>query len=121
MSAEEKRWRLVCYDIRDPARYRKVYRIIAGHGRRLQYSVFRCRLDDGEVEKLRWRLAQVMDPTDGLLIIDLCPRCASRAIAKNHVDDWSHEPAPFRLVERPADQGTDDGSPEKRRSRVERP
>lgn len=98
MGADTKRWRLICYDVRDPARYRKVYRIIRGHGRRLQYSVFRCRLDDSEIEKLRWRLAEVMDSEDSLLIIDLCPRCASRAISRNQVDDWSLEPAPFRLL-----------------------
>ncbi|MBX3276051.1 MAG: CRISPR-associated endonuclease Cas2 [Sandaracinaceae bacterium] len=98
MGQEDKRWRLVCYDIRDPERYRKIYRIVTGHGHRLQYSLFRCRLDDQEVEKLRWRLAQVMAAEDSLLIIDLCPSCASRAVSKNQVDDWSPEPVPFRLV-----------------------
>lgn len=101
MSEDTKRWRLVSYDIRDPARYRKAYTIITGHGTRLQYSLFRCRLDDAQVEKLRWRLAKVLDAEDSLLIIDLCPRCADRVVAKNQVDDWSVEPRPFRLVGSP--------------------
>jgi CRISPR-associated protein Cas2 len=112
MGAADKRWRLVCYDIRDPDRYRKVYKIVSGHGRRLQYSLFRCHLDDAEVEKLRWRLAKVMDPVDALLILDLCPSCATRAVAKNHVEDWSPEPRPFRLIGAPADHAPPRGDGE---------
>lgn len=113
MGADAKRWRLICYDVRDPARYRKVYRIIRGHGRRLQYSVFRCRLDGAQIEKLRWRLASVMSDDDSLLIIDLCPRCASRAISRSQVDDWSLEPMPFRLLgasHEPPDDDDNDGN-----------
>lgn len=97
MSAE-KRWRLVCYDIRDPIRYRKAYKIIRGTGERVQYSVFRCRLDDLEMEKLRWRLAKVLSPDDALLVVDLCPGCSRKVISRNHVPGWAEEPATFRIV-----------------------
>lgn len=97
MSAE-KRWRLVCYDIRDPARYRKAYRIIGGAGERVQYSVFRCRLDDREMERLRWRLAKVMDAEDALLVVDLCPSCARRVISKNHVPGWDEQPSSYVVI-----------------------
>jgi CRISPR associated protein Cas2 family len=56
----EKRWRLVCYDVRNDVRYRKVFKIVRGAGESVQYSVFRCRLDDLETERLRWRLSQVI-------------------------------------------------------------
>lgn len=97
MSAE-KRWRLVCYDIREPARWRKVYRIVRGRGHRVQYSVFRCRLDNREVEKLRWELAQVMAAEDALLIVDLCPTCAASVISRNHVGGWREKIPSFRVV-----------------------
>jgi CRISPR-associated protein Cas2 len=97
MSAD-KRWRLVCYDIRDPARWRKVYKIVRGRGTRVQYSVFRCSLDSREVEQLRWELSRVMDSVDALLIVDLCPTCASNVISRNHVDGWQERVAPFRLI-----------------------
>lgn len=97
MSAD-KRWRLVCYDIRTPARWRKVYKIVRGHGTRVQYSIFRCRLDQGEVERLRWELAKVMDPEDALLIVDLCPTCAGNVISRNHVDGWQERVASFQIV-----------------------
>jgi CRISPR-associated protein Cas2 len=98
MATADKRWRVVCYDVRHPKRYRRVYKIVSGSGQRLQYSVFRCWLDDREVEKLRWRLASVMDAVDSLLILDLCPHCAARVIAKNRVETWTPEPSGFRIV-----------------------
>jgi CRISPR-associated protein Cas2 len=97
MSAE-KRWRLVCYDVRDPKRYRKLFKIVKGAGEPLQYSIFRCRLDESETERLRWRLSQVMDATDSLLIVDLCPSCAHKVVSRNHVEGWTEEPATFRIV-----------------------
>lgn len=97
MSAE-KRWRLVCYDVRDEKRYRKLFKIVKGAGEAVQYSIFRCRLDDLETERLRWRLSKVMAPEDSLLIIDLCPSCAHRVVARNHVEGWSEAPAAFRII-----------------------
>lgn len=89
---------MVCYDVRDEKRYRKVFKIVKGAGEPVQYSIFRCRLDDRETERLRWRLAQVMAPEDALLIVDLCPRCARNVIARNHVDGWAEEPPTFRII-----------------------
>ncbi len=93
-----KRWRLVCYDVRDPARWRKVYKIVRGAGVHVQYSIFRCRLDDREVEKLRWELSRVMAVEDALLIVDLCPRCAGNVVSRNHVEGWDEEPATFLII-----------------------
>ncbi len=97
MSAD-KRWRLVCYDIRDPKRYRKAHKLLKGVGRPVQYSIFRCRLDDLQVEKLRWELSKVLDATDRLLVVDLCPGCAERVISRNHVEGWTRAPEAFRIV-----------------------
>jgi len=90
MSAEKK-WRLICYDVRDPKRYRSLYKLMKGVGRKIQYSVFRSRLDDREVEELRWKMAKILDPVDALLVVDLCPSCASRAISRNHVEGWTEK------------------------------
>lgn len=100
--AADKRWRLLCYDIRDPRRYRKVHRLVRGSGRSVQYSIFRARLDDRELERLRWELARVMDAEDALLVVDLCPSCATRVIAKNTVDDWAEEEPTFVILRTPA-------------------
>jgi CRISPR-associated protein Cas2 len=101
MSAE-KRWWLVCYDIRDPKRYRAAHKLLKGAGRPVQYSIFRCRLDQLEIEKLRWELAKVLDATDRLLVVDLCPRCAERVISRNHVEGWTRAPETFRVLAGPS-------------------
>jgi CRISPR-associated protein Cas2 len=101
MSADKK-WRLICYDVRDPKRYRKLYKVMRGIGRRVQYSVFRARLDDREVEQVRWELAKILDPVDRLLVVDLCPTCASRVISRNHVDGWTEQPPPCTIIVRQA-------------------
>lgn len=93
MSHENLRWRLISFDIREPKRYRKVIKVLKGYAIRIQYSVFRARLDDRETERLRWELSVVMAKEDALLIVDLCPHCATRVISKNQVEDWTDEPA----------------------------
>jgi len=97
MSAD-KRWRLICYDIREPARWREVYKIVRGRGRRVQYSIYRARLDDLQVERLRWELARVMAVEDSLLIVDLCPTCAANVISRNHVEGWQEPISPFLVI-----------------------
>lgn len=116
-----KRWHLVAYDVRDPKRYRKVFKIMRSVGHSVQYSLFRCLLDTRDVEKLRWRLAQTMAPEDRLLIVDLCPSCAAHAISRNHVDGWQRQEPTYHMFDPvPQDiQGPDAvGRPrtEKRRS-----
>ena len=107
----EKRWRLVAYDVRDPKRYRKVFKILRGAGHSVQYSLFRCRLDAREVEQLRWQLAEVMASEDRLLVIDLCPTCAGNAVSRNHVPGWVEEPAAFVILSSgSADHGPSDVS-----------
>ena len=99
----DKRWRLICYDIREPKRYRKVFKILRGVGRSVQYSIFRARLDDREIEKLRWQLAQVMDTKDALLVVDLCARCSANVVSRNHVEGWTDEVPSFRILASPCE------------------
>src|SRR5512138_3423971 len=91
MAHETRRWRLISFDIREPKRYRKVIKVLRAYATRIQYSVYRARLDDRETERLRWELSVVMDKADALLVVDLCPHCAARVISKNQVDDWTAE------------------------------
>ena len=98
MGYDTKRWRLVCYDVREPRRYRRFHKILKGYGTPVQYSVFRCRIDDRQVAELRWRLEEVLDDVDALLIVDLCPSCAGKVISRNHVDGWEEKAATFAVI-----------------------
>lgn len=68
---------LVCYDIADPKRLRKVARACEDFGRRYQFSVFFCRLSAADGVRLRSRVYDAIDlERDQVLFIPLCGRCA---------------------------------------------
>ena len=62
----------VTYDIREDKRLRKVFKIMSGFGQHLQYSVFRCALSAANKERMKARLAEVIDHrVDQVLLFDL--------------------------------------------------
>lgn len=65
---------LVCYDICDDKRLRKVFQILRGYGDHLQYSVFECQLTVTDLVRLRAELAEVIHhKEDQVLFVDLGP------------------------------------------------
>jgi CRISPR-associated protein Cas2 len=96
--AEDRFWFLVCYDIRDPKRWRRCFKIIKGYGKALQYSIFRCRLNRRQLERLRWELEQELAPEDSLMIIGLCAACADKVVARNTAVEWCEEHPRFRVL-----------------------
>jgi len=51
---------LVIYDISDDKRRRRVFNLLEGYGRRVQFSAFECVLTDRKFEELRTRLVKVV-------------------------------------------------------------
>ena len=51
---------VVTYDIRDPRRWRRIFRIMKGYGEWVQLSVFQCRLN-------RQRHAELIALLDGMI------------------------------------------------------
>ena len=67
---------LVCYDISNPKRLRKVARTCEDFGYRKQYSVFLVRVSATDFVRLRSRLYDIIDlHEDQVLFIPLCSRC----------------------------------------------
>ena len=95
-----KNWHLITYDVRDPKRLRQVAAKLEGAGTRIQYSVFRCRLDNLALEKLHWELNQIMAEEDDLLVIPLCGQCAGKVPIHSTGDQssWSEPPPTFKIV-----------------------
>lgn len=48
---------LVCYDISDDKRLRKVFQTMRGYGDHLQYSIFECQLTSTDLVRLRFELS----------------------------------------------------------------
>ena len=86
----DKRWYLVSYDVRDPKRWRQVYKIMKGSGDHLQYSLFRCWLTESQMAALRWELEKCLAKEDDLMFIHLCPSCAARVDVRGEPNaSWS--------------------------------
>ena len=65
---------LVCYDISDPKRWRKVYKTLQAYGVWLQLSVFQCRLNRTNLLVMTDTLKELIDAKeDHVMIVDLGP------------------------------------------------
>ena len=76
---------LVCYDISDPKRLRKVAATCEDFGYRKQFSVFLCRLSATDFARMRERLYGLIQLYAGQVPpIPLCPKCvgASEALGR---------------------------------------
>ena len=65
---------LVCYDIADEKRLRKVFQTMRGFGDHLQFSVFECQLTAMDLARCRAELGKIIDHAkDQVLFVNLGP------------------------------------------------
>jgi len=65
---------LVCYDITDDKRLRKVFQTMRAYGDHLQYSVFECQLTPTDLAKCRAELGAIINHAeDQVLFVNLGP------------------------------------------------
>ncbi|MHB8876009.1 MAG: CRISPR-associated endonuclease Cas2 [Myxococcaceae bacterium] len=65
---------IVTYDISNPRRLRKVFKVLKGYGEHLQFSVFRCDLAKMALATMKAELNEVIHAEeDQVLIIDVGP------------------------------------------------
>ncbi len=65
---------LVCYDICDEKRLRKVFQVMRGYGDHLQYSVFECQLTAMDLARCRNDLGAIINhEEDQVLFVNLGP------------------------------------------------
>lgn len=70
--ASEERTYIVAYDIGDPKRWRRVFRLMKGYGSWLQLSVFQCRLTGRRRADLAALLERMIKrEEDHVVIIDV--------------------------------------------------
>lgn len=78
------------YDIREPARLRRVHDVVVDFGERLQYSVYVCDLTKQELVTLRARLRRVVNlSVDSVSIFDLGPTSGKAAKRVEHLGSVS--------------------------------
>ena len=92
-SADENLY-IVAYDIADPRRWRRVFRLMDGYGEWVQLSVFQCRLSRRRRIELKLALSEIIDHAqDHVVILDLGPAAGIRP----RVESLGK---PFTVVER---------------------
>jgi CRISPR-associated protein Cas2 len=65
---------LVCYDISNDLRLRRVHKVMVGFGDRLQYSVFECRFSPADLTRCKHALGKLIHHReDQVLFVDLGP------------------------------------------------
>lgn len=65
---------LVCYDIRDDKRLRRVFRTMRDFGDHLQYSIFECQFNAVDLARCRHVLSEIIKHNeDQVLFVDLGP------------------------------------------------
>ncbi len=65
---------IICYDIADGKRLRKVFKTMKAYGDHLQYSVFECQLSPSDLIQCRQRLSDIINHAhDQVLFINLGP------------------------------------------------
>lgn len=93
-----RHWYLVSYDIRDPRRLQRVAKHLLGYGHRIQYSIFRCRLNARQLERLKWELAGMLAAEDDMMYIGLCDACVARVSDHNPSQAWPTESSTHQIV-----------------------
>lgn len=77
MSQRRSRY-VVAYDIPSDKRRTRIARVLEGHGERVQYSVFECRLTGKQFTALWKELKELVESKeDSLRAYRLCPVCAA--------------------------------------------
>ena len=65
---------LVCYDICDDKRLRKVFKTMRGFGDHLQFSVFECQLTPADLVRCRTEISRIINhDQDQVLFVHLGP------------------------------------------------
>jgi CRISPR-associated protein Cas2 len=91
-------WYLVCYDIRDDARLRRVRKLMLGYGHRLQYSIFRCRLTARDIERMKWELSRIMLSEDSLVVASLCKACVDKLSVDGSRVSWPKDKPGYEII-----------------------
>lgn len=85
---------LVCYDIADPKRLRRVHRLCLKFGEPVQYSVFHCELEAAELARLQQLLAITISlREDSVRYLPLCGHDLARGSGDGLHTPLGHAPA----------------------------
>jgi CRISPR-associated protein Cas2 len=71
---------VISYDISDDRTRNKVANLLMDYGKRVQYSVFECRVDAKTLEKIIALLMPFAEGNDSIRVYQLCESCVRNVI-----------------------------------------
>ena len=71
---------VISYDISDDRTRRKVANVLADYGKRVQYSVFECRVDAKTLGKIITLLKPFAEGNDSIRVYQLCDSCLKKVV-----------------------------------------
>jgi len=72
---------VVSYDVTDDRRRTRLAHALEDFGVRVQYSVFECRLEPAQIERLSARVVKLIDQEkDSVRLYRLCQECAGKVV-----------------------------------------
>jgi CRISPR-associated protein Cas2 len=71
---------VISYDISDDRTRFKVANVLADYGKRVQYSVFECRVDAETLEKIITLLKPFAEGNDSIRLYQLCDACVKKVV-----------------------------------------
>ena len=80
----------ISYDVSDDGRRRRLMEALKDCGRRVQYSVFECNLDERAMKELLEKVDHELDPaTDSCRMYRVCEACAGEVRIIGRGDRYS--------------------------------
>jgi CRISPR-associated protein Cas2 len=71
---------VISYDISDDRTRNKVANLLMDYGKRVQYSVFECRVDAKTLDKIIALLMPFAEGTDSIRVYQLCESCVKNVV-----------------------------------------
>ena len=71
---------VISYDISDDRTRRRVANVLADYGKRVQYSVFECRVDAKTLDRIIALLKPFAEGNDSIRLYQLCDACVKKVV-----------------------------------------
>ncbi|AHE98430.1 CRISPR-associated endonuclease Cas2 [Thioalkalivibrio paradoxus] len=86
-SSSLQRGYLLCYDIADPVRLRRVHRVVKEHGLRIQYSVYLLEVNGSGLDRILSELSShIHSVKDDVRVYPIPRRCRAQVLGRRIFD-----------------------------------
>ena len=91
---------IISYDIQEDKIRNKAAKLLEGHGKRVQYSVFECRITEKQMKALYPKLEDLISESDNssVLVYEICKSCEKRKLEIGMIIHLHRNPVHFAAI-----------------------